>query len=102
MKIAKINAAKGALMGSFMGDAAGAPLEFHPWITKRAVKNALLFQGGGVLRVGPGQVTDDSEMAISLANGLFESRDRSLNINEITRWYAKWIQSSPFDIGIAT
>jgi ADP-ribosylglycohydrolase len=34
------------------------------------VKKALKFPGGGALKVGKGQITDDSEMAMCLLHGL--------------------------------
>ena len=48
-----------------------------------------------------GQVTDDSEMAISLACGLLESNG-SFNLNRIAYFYKVWIFSNPFDMGITT
>lgn len=62
--------AVGAILGAFIGDAAGAVLEFGGTPNEKKVKNALGFNGGGVLGMGPGQITDDSEMAMCIMHGL--------------------------------
>jgi ADP-ribosylglycohydrolase len=60
--------ALGSVLGAFVGDAAGAYLEF--WrggkIREKDVEEALTFPGGGAWLVGPGQITDDSEMAMCI------------------------------------
>jgi len=63
--------AYGAVLGAFVGDASGAPLEFlEQRDMKHLIDTALSFCGGGRLKVGPGQVTDDSEMAMCLLHAL--------------------------------
>ncbi len=42
---------------------------------KSLIDNALQFSGGGILKVGPGQVTDDSEMAMCLLHSLGSRSD---------------------------
>lgn len=60
----------GCVIGAFVGDAAGARLEFEENLTREDVTEALKFNGGGVFNVGPGQVTDDSELAMCLIHGI--------------------------------
>ena len=49
------DASLGSIMGAFIGDAAGAVLEFcRTKIDEEGVDNALKFPGGGVMRVEPG------------------------------------------------
>lgn len=67
--------------------------------------NALRLTGGGVHDLGKGQITDDSEMAMCLTWGLiFSNRaldsdaPKCLNIDTVTRFYAEWVKSGPFDI----
>ena len=60
----------GCVIGAFVGDAAGARLEFEEDIAPGDVAEALKFNGGGVFNVGPGQVTDDSELAMCLIHGI--------------------------------
>ena len=63
------------------------------------VDEALAMPGGGVWEVGPGQVTDDSEMALCLLRGLETSAPPALPEEAIARAYADWYNSRPFDIG---
>ena len=58
-------------MGAFVGDAAGAYLEFENKINKQEVDKAMMLKGGGKLNVGPGQITDDSEMAMCLLQAAY-------------------------------
>ena len=51
-----------------------------------------------MLRVGPGQVTDDSEMALSLAHALIGHKPSQLQ-GAAAEMYVKWLNSKPFDIG---
>ena len=53
------------ILGAFTGDALGAPAEFgadRPY-TDEELANFMTMPGGGHFDVGPGQVTDDSELA---------------------------------------
>jgi ADP-ribosylglycohydrolase len=65
----------GCVLGAFIGDAAGATLEFigQENITEKSVKTAMMLKGGGVFNVGPGQITDDSEMALCLLTAAHEN-----------------------------
>lgn len=51
-----------------------------------------------MLRVGAGQVTDDSEMALCLAHGLLAHDPGSLQ-GAAAEMYVQWLLSRPFDIG---
>ena len=62
------------------------------------VSNAFELNGGGLHRLGPGQITDDSELSICLLQGLLEGHSL-LNLNIIASKYGKWILSKPFDLG---
>ena len=65
------DASLGSIMGAFIGDAAGAVLEFcSTKINEKGVDYALTFPGGGAMGVAPGQITDDSEMAMCILHGL--------------------------------
>ncbi|CAI7820838.1 unnamed protein product [Closterium sp. NIES-53] len=69
-----LSRATGAIVGAFAGDAAGAVLEFGGVVTAEAARRAMTMPGGGVFRVGPGQITDDSELALCLARALVAAR----------------------------
>ena len=96
---ARLAAAQGAVVGAFVGDASGAPLEFGANPTMTMVNRALTMPGGGIWDVGPGQITDDSEMALCLLRGLEQGAPPSLPEEPIAEAYAAWYKSEPFDIG---
>lgn len=60
--------------------------------------------GGGVLRVGAGQITDDSELALCLAHALVatgqahDHNPRKLQ-SSAADMYIEWLNSEPFDLG---
>ena len=91
--------AKGCIFGAFIGDALGAFLEFQSEVSQEEVDTGMKMPGGGPFKIGPGQVTDDSELAQSLMKGLIEGQG-TLDLNLIARNYAEWYFSGPFDIGI--
>lgn len=86
------------LLGTAVGDALGAPVEF---MTRGeiAAKHDLLTEmiGGGWLRLKPGQVTDDTEMTLCVARGITTSGcwDHRAIGNE----FAAWLRSKPVDVG---
>lgn len=92
------------MVGLICGDAAGASLEFfNKDITEDIALNAMKMPGGGRLNVGPGQVTDDSELAMSLAYGLKGYNPKyGFPLNNIANSYKEWFNSRPFDIGMTT
>ena len=90
-----------SMLGALVGDAAGATLEFcDRQITEEMALEAMKMPGGGLLRVGPGQITDDGELTLTLWKSL-NSFDTSevIPILTIMKGYAKWYESCPFDIG---
>jgi ADP-ribosyl-[dinitrogen reductase] hydrolase len=90
--------ALGAYLGLAVGDALGATVEF---MTAREI--AILhtshrnITGGGWLRLKPGHVTDDTEMALALGEALL--RGGMDDVHVIARAYVRWMQSCPVDIG---
>lgn len=100
--IDSLSRSMGAVLGAFCGDAAGGPLEFcESEVTLERVNSVLKMPGGGNVGLGPGQVTDDSELATSLAHGLVQGKGK-LDLEAITKWYGEWVASCPFDIGTTT
>jgi ADP-ribosylglycohydrolase len=89
------------LLGAFVGDASGATLEFlgrKP--SAEDVERALSMVGGGWLRVAPGQITDDGELALCLARSLAGAQ--AVDRDKIARAYVDWFHSRPFDCGTTT
>ena len=86
-----------------MGDAVGTAVEFKPRGTFAPLTDMI---GGGPFRLAPGQWTDDTSMALCLADSLvttgFDLRDQ---LERYCRWQDEGYWSSTgrcFDIGIAT
>jgi ADP-ribosyl-[dinitrogen reductase] hydrolase len=93
--------AYGALLGMLVGDAAGASLEFtKEKITEQVARNAMHMPGGGQLHIGPGQITDDGELALSLALALGKNDPKDdFPEEDIFYMYHQWFKSNPFDVG---
>ena len=90
-----------SMLGALVGDAAGATLEFcHRDITEEMAIKAMTMPGGGSIRVGPGQITDDGELTLTLWRSL-NSFDTSKIVPILTlmKGYNDWYESCPFDIG---
>ncbi|KAI9021852.1 ADP-ribosylation/Crystallin J1 [Hyaloraphidium curvatum] len=100
------NAALGAFLGAAAADAAGAVLEFLGRAPDPAdVDRAVAQPGGGTWKLAPGQITDDTELAIALADGLIAGNAGSapaVNLDGVAVAYGKWSRSRPFDIGSTT
>jgi ADP-ribosylglycohydrolase len=93
----------GALVGLAVGDAVGTTLEFQP----RDVNHVHDMVGGGPFRLSPGEWTDDTSMALCLAQTYLQANrlDADLFCQLMLRWYRFGENSSNgrcFDIGNAT
>ena len=92
---------QGALLGLAVGDALGTTLEFRPPGTFAPVTDMV---GGGPFGLEPGQWTDDTSMALCLAESLVTCRgfDPGDQMRRYVRWYRNGYWSSTgtlFDIG---
>ena len=90
------------LLGLAVGDALGAPFEaFWADEAAAAVERGLEMTGGGKWEPGwePGEWTDDTAMALCLAECLGE-RGLPLDLDDLARRYAAWAASGPKDIGM--
>lgn len=93
---------RGALLGLACGDAVGTSVEFQPRGTFPPLTDMM---GGGPFQLKPGQWTDDTSMALCLAESLlinngFDAKDQ---MNRYVDWWQKGYLSSTgecFDIGI--
>ena len=91
----------GALLGLAAGDALGTTLEFQPLGCFEPIDDMV---GGGPFDLTPGQWTDDTSMALCLAESLCECGgfDASDQLRRYLRWYRQGHHSSTgrcFDIG---
>lgn len=94
----------GCLLGLAAGDALGTTVEFSSPGTFEPVTDIV---GGGVFGLDPGQWTDDTSMALCLAESLVrkEDFDPADQMRRYTNWYEVGYMSSTgtcFDIGGAT
>ena len=90
-----------AIWGALVGDACGATLEFcDDEITEEMAVRAMTMPGGGSLRVGRGQITDDGELTLALWSVL-RGREtfHGFPLEAVAKSYAAWYTSFPFDIG---
>ncbi|MGD0816489.1 MAG: ADP-ribosyl-[dinitrogen reductase] hydrolase [Verrucomicrobiota bacterium] len=93
-----LDRALGAFLGLAVGDALGATVEFMT-----AQEIAAQFRthdqimGGGWLRLKPGQITDDTEMTLTLGTALIASG--GWNLRAIADAFVAWLRHEPVDIG---
>lgn len=95
---------QGCLQGLAAGDALGTTAEFKAPGTFAPLVD---ITGGGVFGLQPGQWTDDTSMALCLADSLLEVRgfDPADQMRRYVRWFREGFLSSTgecFDIGNAT
>jgi ADP-ribosyl-[dinitrogen reductase] hydrolase len=92
------NRALAAFLGLAAGDALGATVEF---MTKGEIAHQYGVHrdiiGGGWLRLKPGRVTDDTEMALALGRSLI--RCGGLDLRDVCEEFAAWLKSGPVDVG---
>ena len=101
MKPDTLSRYRGCLLGLAVGDAVGTTLEFRRPGTFEPLNDML---GGGPFGLKPGQWTDDTSMALCLAESLLEKQgfDPLDQLERYTRWYRQGYLSSTdscFDIG---
>src|ERR1700730_4548116 len=94
---------RGALLGLAVGDALGTTVEFKAPGTFKPVTDMV---GGGPFGLKPGQWTDDTSMALCLAESLIEKHgfDPKDQMDRYCRWWKKGYLSSTgscCDIGTA-
>ena len=92
--------ARSSILGAFIGDSCGSYHEFsNVELNDAEMEKCMQMPGGGPFKLNPGQVTDDSELAMCLMRGLCEMEPGQMNIEKVCHYYKMWINSSPFDIG---
>ncbi len=101
IKLEKIKRYRGCLLGLASGDAVGTTVEFRPPGTFKPVDDMV---GGGPFGLEAGQWTDDTSMALCLAESVIEKRgfDPVDQLDQYVRWYREGHLSSTggcFDIG---
>ena len=87
-----------AFLGFAIGDALGATVEFmtrREIVAQYGVHHKMI--GGGWLHLTPGQVTDDTEMALAVGRSLVRWSD--LDVRDICEEFAAWLKAVPCDVG---
>jgi ADP-ribosyl-[dinitrogen reductase] hydrolase len=73
--------AYGCILGAFIADSCGSYLEFSNEIhCEDTMNECMTMPGGGPHNVGPGQVTDDSELAMCLMWGIIKGNETKQGI----------------------
>ncbi|HNT75817.1 MAG TPA: ADP-ribosylglycohydrolase family protein [Anaerolineae bacterium] len=90
-----LNRLQGVAVGAAVGDALGMPLEFGP---PRPVHARVREMTPG--RIPAGSFTDDTEMALALAESLLAHRP--LDPADLSQRFAAWLRANPPDVGIHT
>jgi len=95
---------RGSILGLAVGDALGAPVEFK---RPGSFKPVTTMTSGGAFGLRPGQWTDDTSLALCLAESLVETNGFDLidQLERYVRWYRDGHLSSTgecFDIGNTT
>ncbi len=96
---AVLDRARGCLLGLAVGDALGGPVE---WLSAEEIERKHAgplreLVGGGWLDLRPGQVTDDTDMALALARSLDEAGGYDSDV--AMRHYLAWFDTNPPDVG---
>lgn len=99
----RLERARGTLWGQAVGDALGTTVEFQDELgiaTREPGPWPEALVGLGPFRLLPGQVTDDTELALALARSLV--RRGAWDADDVAASYVRWFHSDPFDCGFAT
>jgi len=86
-----LNRYRGALLGLAAGDALGTTLEFSPPGTFAPITDMV---GGGPFNLAPGQWTDDTSMALCLAESLIESNEFDA-VDQLSRYVRSETSRAP-------
>ena len=94
---------RGTLLGLAVGDALGAAIEFRP---PGSFEPVIGYRGGGPHGLAPGEWTDDTSMALALADSIAKAGwDLDDQVRRYLRWYETGVYSvneQCFDIGNTT
>ncbi len=90
-----LNRLQGVAVGAAVGDALGMPLEFGP--PRRGEARVREMLPG---RIPAGSFTDDTEMALALAESLLARRP--LDPTDLAGRFVAWMRANPPDVGIHT
>ena len=96
----QVDRAVGVLVGQAAGDALGVPYEFGV----RPLSGEPRLLGGGLGGIAPGQWSDDTEMAVCIAQVAATGADLRTEQSQerIAQGFLRWYSDEPPDIGVQT
>lgn len=95
------NKSAGLFLGLACGDALGRPVEFNSAAQiKRDHGEVTEMIGGGTHHKDPGTITDDTELALCIAQSLVANNE--FDPADVASRFVEWYESDPFDIGVMT
>lgn len=91
----------GCLVGLACGDALGGPVEFQSrsQIASSFPDGVREMIGGGWLHLAPGEITDDTQMALAIARACTPA---GIDIDQVATNFVAWYRSGPKDVGNTT
>lgn len=101
---AQSDRALGTLLGTAVGDALGVPYEFTPRLGPTDIPE---MKGGGLGDFAPGEWSDDTSMAVAIAEAVAAGHDLTTDdgIDAVARGFLRWyadFDGNPPDIGNQT
>src|SRR6478672_3997378 len=83
------------------GDALGVPYEFG---TPPAAAEVAVMKGGGLGNFAPGEWSDDTSMAVAIADVAATGADLTAEeaLDGVAEGFLRWFDDGPADIGIQT
>lgn len=99
---AQLDRAAGVLLGTAAGDALGVPYEFESRVLRGDETPQML--GGGLGDFAPGEWSDDTSMAMAIADVAATGADLTTDeaLDAIADNFLRWFDGGPADIGIQT
>lgn len=96
-----LDRAAGALLGTACGDALGVPYEFAPRLTEDRTPEMV---GGGLGPYEPGEYSDDTQMAVCIAEALRDHDDPCSPeaLERTARSFLTWFGEGASDVGVQT
>ncbi|WP_082230524.1 ADP-ribosylglycohydrolase family protein [Haloprofundus marisrubri] len=93
--------AQGCLLGLACGDALGRPVEFKSASQIKSQHGKVIeMLANGTHGQPAGTITDDTEMALCIAESLVDKR--GFDPSDVGNRFVDWLESDPFDIGLMT
>lgn len=97
----QLDRARGALVGTAVGDALGVPYEFGARLSTTAIPEML---GGGLGDFAPGEWSDDTSMLAAIARAAADHGElrSSAALDAVAAGFLEWYASDPPDVGYQT